>query len=110
MASAATAAVAAAAARARREIREHFENAQAFDPAHAVPYAPPKRLYERQLAALVRRGILKEVRPECYWLDREALEQELERQRRVLKALLLVLGGCVAIALVLALTFGLSGA
>ena len=109
MASAATAAVAAAAARARREVRAYFENARAFDAASAVPYAPPNRLHERQFDFQVRRGIVKESRPGYYWLDREALELDAARQARIAKILFAVLGGCLVIAVVLALTLGLSG-
>ena len=109
MASAATAAVAAAAARARREIREHFESAQAFDPARAVPYAPPNRLHERQLDFQLRRGIVKEARPGYYWLDREALELEAARQARITKVVLAVVVGSLAVALILLLAFGQRG-
>lgn len=91
MATSAGAVVAAAAARARREVREHFENAGAFNPGHAVSYQPPSYLHERQFDLLVGRGILREAGTGRFWINREAVELEAQRRRRAAKILFFIM-------------------
>ena len=91
MATSAGAVVAAAVARARREVREHFENAGAFNPESAVVYEPPSHLHERQFELLVGQGILKETGAGRFWIDREAVELEAQRRMRALKVLLVII-------------------
>jgi hypothetical protein len=100
MATSAATAIAAMAARARREVREHFEERNAFDPAHAVTYDPPDRMHERQLKFLVRRGILSGTSDARHWMDREALRRDEERRRRAGMAALTIIA--IAIAIVIA--------
>lgn len=85
MASGAAAAIAAAVARARREIREHFEEAGAFDPASAIGYDPPDHIHERQFELFVGRGVLRPVGDGRYWIDQEAERIEDERRRDAAK-------------------------
>ena len=94
------AAVAAAVAQARREVRGYFEEHGAFDPAHAVPFDPPKRLHEKQLEQLIGRGIVKETMEGRYWFDREAYRLEEERRAAAAKHMMLVI--VVGAALVIA--------
>ena len=84
------AAVAAAVARARREVRGYFEEHGAFDPAHAVPFDPPKRLHEKQLERMIGRGVLKETIDGRYWFDRAAYRLEQERRAAAVKQMLMI--------------------
>ena len=84
------AAVAAAVARARREVRGYFEEHGAFDPAHAVPFDPPKRLHEKQLERMVGRGVVKETMDGRYWFDRAAYRLEQERRAAAVKQMLMI--------------------
>lgn len=94
MATSAATIVAAMPAKARREIREHFEQANAYDPANAVAYDPPDQMHRRQLDLLIGRAIARETGDGRYWIDREAERLEEERQRAaarlVLKIILIV--------------------
>jgi len=100
MASGAAAAIAASVARARREIREHFEEAGAFDPASAVGYEPPDHIHERQFELLVGRGVLRPIGDGRYWIDREAerLEDERRRSAAMMAFKLVAIGTALAIA------------
>jgi hypothetical protein len=99
MATSAATAIAAMVARARREVREHFDESNAFDPAHAVTYDPPDRMHERQLERLVGRGILRETGGARYWMDREALRLDEERRRRAGFTVLTIIAIGIAIAI-----------
>ena len=105
MATSAASAAAAAAAAARRELREHFEQANAFDPSNAIAYDPPRRLHRAQFEALVGRGIVKQGIDGRYWFDREAERADQERRRAaavvILKLILIVLAVSVAAAAIL---------
>ena len=92
---------AAMTAKARREVCEHFEQANAFEPADAVAYDPPGPMHRSQFDSLVGRGIVKITADGRYWFDREAERAEQERQRAasvlVLKIVLVVLAILVAV-------------
>ena len=94
------AAVAAAVARARREVRGYFEEHNAFEPAHAVSFVPPKRLHEKQLELLIGRGIVKETMEGRYWLDREAFRLDQERRAAAARQVMVIIA--VAVALLVA--------
>ena len=100
MATSSGAVVAAMVARARREIRDYFERANAFDPAHAVPYDPPGRVHRLQFDALIGRAIVREAADGRYWIDREAERREQERRRAaaVLIMKIVIIGVALSIA------------
>jgi hypothetical protein len=106
MATGAGAVIAAAVARARREIREHFEEAEAFDPGRAVAYEAPDRIHRRQFDLLVGRGILRQTGDGRYWMDREALRLEQERR----DAAAVVMFKIIVIGVALAIVIGLVAA
>ena len=98
--------IAAAVARARRQVEEHFSEAGAFDPVHAIGYEPPDHLHERQFEILVGRGILRETGDSRYWIDRAAMQLENQRRMAALRIVfVLVIAG---IAAAFALSFILS--
>jgi hypothetical protein len=97
MATSASTMIAAMVAKARREVREHFEQRNALDIAHAVPYDPPDSMHRRQFDNLIGRGILRETGVGRYWIDREA--QRLEEERRRAAALLVLKVILAAVAL-----------
>ena len=85
MATTAATVAAAMAAKARREIREHFDQANAFEPEDTVPYDPPDRIHQRQFDMLIGRAILRETGNGRYWWDREAERLEEERRKAAAK-------------------------
>lgn len=106
MATGGAAAVAAAVARARRQVEEHFSEAGAFDPMHAVGYDPPDHLHARQFEMLVGRGIVRETGEGRYWVDRDAMRVENQRRMAALRIVfVIIIAGLVA---ALALSFILS--
>jgi hypothetical protein len=100
MATGAAAAIAAAVARAQRDIREHFENAGAFDPQSAVSYDPPDHMHERQFELMIGRGVLRPEGRGRYWIDRDAerLEEERRRSARTLMLKIVLVAVALAIA------------
>ena len=106
MATGAGAIIAAAVARARRDIREHFEKADAFDPAHAVSYEAPNSMHKRQFDHLLGRGILCATGDGRYWIDRDALRLEEERRAEAAKLIIKI----IIIGVVLAVVIGLAAA
>ena len=81
-------------------MRSYFEDRNAFDPSHAVAYEPPTNLHRRQFDALMGRGILLDTGGGRYWIGRQAVRLEKERQRAagilMLKIILLVVVVSVA--------------
>lgn len=74
-----------------------FKAAQAFGPGEAIDWRPTDKTGE----ALVRAGVLKELRPGRYWYDRQAERS----QHQGLGKVMLVLVGLVLLAgLVLSVT------
>ena len=100
MATSGTHIIAAMAAKARREVREHFEQANAFDPASAVTYDPPSRTHRTQFDSLVGRGIVKITDQGQYWFDREG--ERLDDERRRAAALLIMKIVLIGVALAVA--------
>ena len=100
MATSASTVAAALVAKARREVREHFEERDAFDVAHAVAYDPPDSMHQRQFDHLIGCGILRETGVSRYWIDREAEKREEERRRAA--AVLMVKLVLIALALAVA--------
>jgi hypothetical protein len=109
MATGAAAAIAAAVARAKREIRDHFENAGAFDPDSAVSYDPPDHMHERQFELLVGRGVLRPDGNGRYWIDREAERLEEERRRSAAVLVFKIALSVVALAIAVAAIMGAIG-
>ena len=103
MATGAAAAIAAAVARARREIHDHFEQAGAFDPRHAVAYEPPDHIHQSQFEMLVGGGVLQPTGDGRYWLNLEA-EQLMEERRRSAALLMLKIVAIVAALAIAAVT------
>ena len=93
------AAIAVAVARARREVRDYFEEHGAFDPEHAVPFDPPRRLHQKRLEQLLGRGIVKQTMEGRYWVDRAAYRLDEER-RAAAAAVVLALGLALGLAII----------
>ena len=108
MATSAATAVAAMAAKARREIAEHFDERNAFDPAHAIAYDPPTNVHRRQFDSLAGRGVILDTGDGRYWLDRATVRREEEWRKAasilMFKVLLIFLALAMAgVAIVTAL-------
>ena len=89
--------------RARREVRGYFEEHGAFDPAHAVPFDPPKKFHEKQLERMIGRGVVKETMDGRYWFDRAAYRLEQERRAAAVKQMLMIVTVVVVVASVAAI-------
>ena len=103
MATSASTIIAAAVAKARRDVTEYFEKHGADAPAKAIGYTAPNSMHERQRDQLVRRGILRSTGDGRFWIDREAIRRERERNARAAKIVLIVLFALISIAVPLAL-------
>jgi hypothetical protein len=73
-------AAAAMMAKARREVEKLFFDNEAFSPDRAVEFDPRMPIQQRYLERLIGEGVVHEVEPGRYWLDRPAYE-ELRRQQ-----------------------------
>ena len=93
------AAIAVAVARARREVCGYFEEHGAFDPEHAVPFDPARRLHQNRLEQLLGRGIVKQTMEGRYWVDRAAYRLDEER-RAAAAAVVLALGLALGLAII----------
>ncbi|MFL6727411.1 MAG: hypothetical protein ACJ8FS_12995 [Sphingomicrobium sp.] len=96
------AAIAVAVARARREVCGYFEEHGAFDPEHAVPFDPARRLHQKRLEQLLGRGIVKQTMEGRYWVDRAAYRLDEERRAAAAKrmAVVLALGLVLGLAII----------
>ncbi len=81
----------ALAMRARRRIAAHFLVHHAIGADDAVPYVPERALERRQFERLRARGVIREAGAGCYWLDRAAYQQDIERTRRMLVPVVIVI-------------------
>ena len=80
----------AAVAVALRRVTSHLMSNNAVSPETAVGFVPDRRLQQRMLARLVRRGVVIETAPDRYYLDVAAYD----RWRRGLRRrVALVFGG-----------------
>jgi len=93
------AAIAVAVARARREVCGYFEEHGAFDPEHAVPFDPARRLHQKRLEQLLGRGIVKLAMEGRYWVIRAAYRLDEER-RAAAAAVVLALGLALGLAII----------
>jgi hypothetical protein len=82
MASSATIIITTAVAQARHDVQKHFEDADAYQAARAIAYDPPGDMHRREFERLVGCNILHEARSGLYWIDRNALRLQKERQAR----------------------------
>jgi len=94
-------AAAALIARARREIQHHFFSSDAVRADRAIPFEPATGIERRQFERMLGAGIIREERPDAYWLDVVAYDVDLRaRHRRVKIALILLLAILVVMLLV----------
>jgi hypothetical protein len=92
-------AAAAVVAKARRDVISHFMERNAVSAAGAVKWVPDRRIKQRMLARLVRRGVIVETAQDTYYLDVPAYD----RWRRALrKRAALLMGGVAAIGAIFA--------
>lgn len=93
--------IGALAMRARRHVRAHFLAYHAISPEEAVPYVPQRRLERTQFGRLLRAGVIREAKPEHYWLDLAADRKAEERRRAVLVPVVVALAVAIAGVIVL---------
>lgn len=94
-------AIAAMVIRARRKIAGHFFVHHATSAEDAVAFVPDRLIMRRQFERMQARGVIREAGAGRYWLDTAAYQADLDRRRRILVPLVIML--MVATALVTAL-------
>ena len=85
---------AAAVGAAMRRVISHLMGANAVSPETAIYFVPDRRLQQRMIARLVRRGVIVETEPDTYYLD----VPTYDRWRKTIRGRAALLIGGVAIA------------
>jgi hypothetical protein len=88
-------AAAAVVAKARNDVISHFMQSCAVDSASASRWVPDRRIQRRQLARLVRQGVLVQTATDTYYLDLPALD---DWKRSLRRRIALIAGSAAAIA------------
>ena len=100
---------AAAIARARRDVQHHFFSQDAVRPDRAVAFEPSRMIEQRQFDRMLDRGIIREAKPGCYWIDVVAYDVDLtNRHHRVKIALLAVIFALLIVLLLPLLGIGVA--
>ena len=94
-------AIAAMVMRARRKIASHFFVHHAVSAEDAVAFVPDRLIMRHQFEKMQTRGVVRDAGGGKYWLDTAAYQADIDRRRRILVPVVLVLVVLAALVLML---------